>query len=330
MEKNKKKILLVATGGTIACEEGENGLRPVLSGQRLIELVQGLDDIAEIECLELMSLDSSNLMPKHWQKIAHTIEENYEAYDGFVVTHGTDTMEYTSAALYYMLRDIGKSVILTGSMLPLESPGTDAIDNVRLAFTAASAGHAGVYIAFSGKLIYGNHAKKSDSKAFDAFISTGRPYAAVMRDGLIEWRDDSKDDVSSHKEFKADCSLDTNVAVIYLTPGLSPEMLKSYVDAGMHGIIVAGYGSGGVPIKDETNDFLPALDYAAEHDVMIVCVSQCQTGGAQLDHYEMGVLAEKHGAISGGSLPIGAATVKLMHVLAHTRNPSEVRMSFEA
>ena len=127
----KKHICLLATGGTIVCEEGADGLRPVLTGAELLRAVPELVRFGEIDTIELFSLDSSNLLPAHWQRMAQAIAERCGQYDGFVLTHGTDTMGYTAGALYYMLRGIGVPVALTGSMLPLTAAGTDAEANLR-------------------------------------------------------------------------------------------------------------------------------------------------------------------------------------------------------
>ena len=186
----KKHICLLATGGTIVCEEGADGLRPVLTGAELLRAVPELVRFGEIDTIELFSLDSSNLLPAHWQRMAQAIAERCGQYDGFVLTHGTDTMGYTAGALYYMLRGIGVPVALTGSMLPLTAAGTDAEANLRGAFAVAASGRAGVYQAFAGRIIAGNAVKKVDSTARDAFRSIGRPQAGTfaLADGALTWQ----------------------------------------------------------------------------------------------------------------------------------------------
>ena len=133
-----KKILLIATGGTIASIQTENGMMPGLNGKELVEQVPDLGKICEIETVELMQLDSTNIQPAHWVEMANTVKENYSSYDGFVISHGTDTMAYSSAALYYMLENLSKPVIFTGSQLSLTEEGSDAPDNLVTAFTAAA------------------------------------------------------------------------------------------------------------------------------------------------------------------------------------------------
>ncbi len=170
----EKKLCLLATGGTIACVQGADGLRPALSGEALLQAVPELAAYGDIKVSELFALDSSNLLPAHWQQMARAIVERYDDFDGFVLTHGTDTMGYTAGALYYMLRGLGKPVVLTGSMLPLQAAGTDAKANLRGAFAVAASGRAGVYQAFAGRIIAGNAVKKVDSTARDAFRSIWR------------------------------------------------------------------------------------------------------------------------------------------------------------
>ena len=167
-----KKILLIATGGTIASRETEHGLRPALSADDL-RAAMGVKDAA-VEALDLLSLDSTNIAPPHWEKIARCVADCRQTYDGIIISHGTDTMAYTAAALYYMLEHIDRPVVLTGAQRPLGTAGSDAEANLRLAARAALSGHAGVMIAFGGRIIHGNAAKKVHSLADDAFRSIGR------------------------------------------------------------------------------------------------------------------------------------------------------------
>ena len=162
-----KKILLLATGGTIASRETPHGLRPALTAADMRAAI-GAEDAA-VEVIDLLALDSTNIAPSHWQMIARKIAECRTSYDGFIVTHGTDTMAYTSAALYYMLEHIDRPVVITGAQRPLGTPDSDAEKNLRLACRTACSSFAGVCIAFGGRLIHGNAAKKIYSLTDDAF-----------------------------------------------------------------------------------------------------------------------------------------------------------------
>ena len=321
----KKHICLLATGGTIACEEGADGLRPVLTGAELLRAAPELARCGEIDVIELCSLDSSNLLPMHWQRMAQAIAERCGQYDGFVLTHGTDTMGYTAGALYYMLRGIGVPVALTGSMLPLTAAGTDARANLRGAFAVAASGRAGVYQAFAGRVISGNAVKKVDSTARDAFRSIGRPQAGTfaLADGALTWQAPeeartaaAKMDAGTQAVFAPQFALDERVAVVKLVPGAEPRLLTALADAGYRAVIIEGYGAGGVPTAASPKNFLPAIAALRARGVRVICATQCTTGGVHLDTYEMGVLAARCGAESAGDLPLEALVPKTMLELA--------------
>lgn len=320
-----KHICLLATGGTIACEEGADGLRPVLTGAELLRAAPELARCGEIDVIELCSLDSSNLLPMHWQRMAQAIAERCVQYDGFVLTHGTDTMGYTAGALYYMLRGIGVPVALTGSMLPLTAAGTDARANLRGAFAVAASGRAGVYQAFAGRVISGNAVKKVDSTARDAFRSIGRPQAGTfaLADGALTWQVSeeartaaAKMDAGTQAVFAPQFALDERVAVVKLVPGAEPRLLTALADAGYRAVIIEGYGAGGVPTAASPKNFLPAIAALRARGVRVICATQCTTGGVHLDTYEMGVLAARCGAESAGDLPLEALVPKTMLALA--------------
>ena len=320
-----KHICLLATGGTIACEEGADGLRPVLTGAELLRAAPELARCGEIDVIELCSLDSSNLLPMHWQRMAQAIAERCGQYDGFVLTHGTDTMGYTAGALYYMLRGIGVPVALTGSMLPLTAAGTDARANLRGAFAVAASGRPGVYQAFAGRVISGNAVKKVDSTARDAFRSIGRPQAGTfaLADGALTWQAPeeartaaAKMDAGTQAVFAPQFALDERVAVVKLVPGAEPRLLTALADAGYRAVIIEGYGAGGVPTAASPKNFLPAIAALRARGVRVICATQCTTGGVHLDTYEMGVLAARCGAESAGDLPLEALVPKTMLELA--------------
>ena len=317
----KKKVCVLATGGTIASEPGSDGLCPALTGECLTAMVPALADLADLSCLEILQLDSGNLLPEHWQLMARAVAENYDSCDGFVIMHGTDTMAYTAAALYYMLVNLGKPVVLTGSQLPIEAPGTDAVQNLLLAVQTAVSSYAGVWLAFGGRVLRGNTVRKLRSMQLEAFGSVCGPEAALWKAGQLCWQS-GLEQPAGH--FKLQEALDTRVVVLKLTPGVSPRLLELMVDAGYHGIIIEGYGLGGVPNAASPLDFLPALDYAAAHGTIVVCTTQCVYDGVRLDCYEVGVLARQHGAISGGNLPTEALVPRLMQLLAVTRQKDEI------
>ncbi len=314
----KKNICFIATGGTIASSDSGNGLMPSMGVEGLIDSVPELGKLCSIDFVQLMQLDSSNLTPAHWQKIAGAVADRYADYDGFVISHGTDTMAYTAAALYYMLENTAKPVVLTGSQLPMENPGTDARGNLLTAFHAAVSGRGGVFLAFDGHVIHGDSAKKMCSKDFHAFYSINRPEAGAFdaAAGGISW---NQPEEQPSGEFSPRLQLDDRVMVLKLLPGTSPELLRLAVDAGYRGIIIESFGAGGVPTDESPLSLLPVIDYAVQKGVVLVCTTQCVYDGAHLDTYEVGVRAMQHGVISGGSATVEALAARLMLALGEGR-----------
>ena len=306
-----KNILLIATGGTIAARETEHGLRPALTAEDMRAAIGTTG--STIEVVDLLSLDSTNITPSHWQMIARKVADCRTNYDGFIITHGTDTMAYTAAALYYMLEHIDRPVVLTGSQRPLGRDGSDAEGNLRLAYEAACSGFAGVCLAFGGRLIHGNAAKKMYSLADDAFRSIGH--------AEIDLAAPSAPTVP----FRLHDALDERVAVLRLYPGMKPITIDAHIAAGYRGIILEGYGLGSVPGDDAEESFLPTLDRARTRACTIVLTTQCIEGGADITRYEVGVRAAELGALSGGTLPIEALYPLLMQRLAETPEGETVR-----
>ena len=308
---DKKKICLIATGGTIASVETPEGMKPLLDGKELLAKVPELESLGVIDIVELMQLDSTNIQPKDWIQMAQAIEERYADYDGFIITHGTDTMAHSSAALYYMLENLQKPVIFTGSQLSLVEEGSDAPANLLLAMYGAVSSVPGVYLAFHNKLMQGNAAKKLCTENFDGFYSINVPDVAVLEDGKIKWNI-SSDFIEPEKEFKINTAIDTNVAVFEVFPGFNTDIIRMAVDSGCKGIVLKGYGAGNVPSEESGNSFLPAIDYAVEKGVKVVLTTQCIYDGTDLERYEVGASALRHGVISGGDLTVEAILAKLM------------------
>ena len=181
----KKRILLIGTGGTIASEMGDNGLEPELTSSQLLRYVPDISGICVVDCIQLFSLDSTNIRPEHWLRIAKVVQECYEQYDGFVVSHGTDTMAYTAAGLSYLIQNSIKPIVLTGAQKPIGYETTDSKQNLRDAFTVAASELFGVMLVFNGKIIMGTRARKTHSKSFEAFSSINYPIVGMVQDGRI-------------------------------------------------------------------------------------------------------------------------------------------------
>ena len=181
-----KKILLITTGGTIASIQTNNGLKPQLDGNVLLNFIPEIKEFCEVDVRGLLSIDSTNIYYKHWLLIAKTIKENYENYDGFVICHGTDTMSYTASALSYLIQNSKKPIVLTGAQKPINLDVSDAKTNLKDSFIYACSSHAsGVVIIFNGNVILGTRARKIRSKSFDAFASIDYPKVAIVQDNHV-------------------------------------------------------------------------------------------------------------------------------------------------
>lgn len=307
-----KKILFLTTGGTLACEATEDGLEPVLQGADILKAVSEVNTLAQITVKDLCLLDSSNLTPDYWSKWAEIIGDNYSDYDGFVLTHGTDTMAYTSSALSHMLINLGKPVVLTGAQVPLALPNSDARTNLQLAFSVAASGLPGVFVAFGNKVIKGVCAKKIFSKNFNAFESVNEtPVLYFTKEG-IKKNLPSREIVGG---FRVENKMEPKVLTLTVTPGSEPDLIDYALEKGYKGIVLELYGAGG--INTHKPNFLPALKRALKKGVRIVCVSQCLFDGVDLEVYPMGIMAAQAGVESGGSLTLEAAVTKLMWELAN-------------
>ena len=310
-----KRILMLGTGGTIACVPSADGLVPALDGPAMIRLVPELEEVCAIETKQILNLDSSNLSPEHWQIIAKAIAANYENYDGFVITHGTDTMAYTAAALSQMLHNCQKPVVLTGAQLPIQVEGSDAPNNIYHAFLAATSPLKGVALVFGDLVIHGAHAKKLYTQDFNGFASINRePLATISHNHLFWQKGALQGGGYGEGEFSINTQLETKIAVVKIIPGATPDILDYYVKKGYKGLIIEGFGAGGVPNGD--NNWLPKLEQVLKQGLQVVCTTQCLYDGVHLDTYPMGILAERLGARSAGLDTIETALIKLMQELA--------------
>ena len=321
-----KKILMIATGGTIASIPSNNGLIPKISGKDIISLVPALKNICTIDTAEIMNIDSSNLSPAHYIKILDTIEKNYNNYDGFVITHGTDTMAYSSSMLACAIENLSKPVVFTGSQLPLKAKATDAYRNLYDAFLAASDNVYGVFLAFNGDIHYGDSVKKVYSENFTGFLSINNKTAGKSDNNKIIWNKLYKNH-NIKPVFNKNIS--EKVFVLKMVPSLKPDIIDVLINMGYKGIIIEGYGAGGVPTADCENNFIPALQKAIENNVAVVCATQCLYDGVHLDKYPAGILSEKYGAISSKNMTLEKTLAKLMLGLGSNMNMKELKEYFE-
>ncbi|MBR2330362.1 MAG: asparaginase, partial [Clostridia bacterium] len=280
---SKKRILLLATGGTIASHLGDEGLIPSLNAAAILRYVPEIFDFCEVDTLQPYNIDSTNVTPAHWICLAKTIQEKYEQYDGFVICHGTDTMSYTAAMLSYLVQHSPKPIVLTGSQQPIDKEDTDARINLRDAFLYAAHDTASdVVIVFQGKVIAGTRAKKIRTKSFNAFTSVDFPNLGVIRDGkVISY-------ITTPKKEKPDFYLELNekVALLTLTPGVKADILDAYFRLN-DAVVLSGYGMGGVP-EGEYYGFYEMLDSWVGKGKTLVVTTQVQQEGSDMDVYRVG------------------------------------------
>ena len=240
----KKKILLIATGGTIASLKAENGLTPLIKADEILSYIPTVYEFCEPEAIQICNIDSTNMEPKHWKLIVQTIREHYEEYDGFVIAHGTDTMAYTAAALSYMIQNSNKPIVLTGAQKSIDLEITDAKTNLLDSFRYASDEKSqGVQIVFGGKVIAGTRAKKIRSKSYNAFESIDYPALAMIQDNRIMRYIEPipyQEPVTFYEE------MNQNIFLMKLIPGISPKGLQFFFEQ-YDAIIVESFGVGGIP-----------------------------------------------------------------------------------
>ena len=320
---DKKNILLLTTGGTIASKPGGQGLEPQRSDVMERELEQ-LRTYYRITVRDLICLDSSNITPEEWQLIARHIYEDRAGFDGVVVSHGTDTMAYTASAVTFMLPNIDIPVVFTGSQLPLADMLSDGPENLRTAFAMAASGHPGVFLAFDRKVMLGCRAVKIRASGFSAFESVNARYAAqVTNRGLAV--DTSVLPVPGGPPRLAD-ALSQNVFLLKLTPGLNPAVFDVLAAMGYKGIVIEAFGLGGVNVLHKG---LRGIRRAVEDGISVVVTTQCLYDSSDLRVYQVGNQLLDLGVIQGRDMTTEAAMTKLMWALGQNMNPEQVKDLFE-
>jgi L-asparaginase len=316
---DKKRLLFLHTGGTLGmAAHGDPGsLAPSHYAENVLPFVKGLEEQVELEGVQICNIDSSDMTPTLWEKMARTIAENIERYDGFVVLHGTDTMAWSATALSFMLENLPRPVVFTGAQRPLAELRSDARMNIIHSAICATLDIPEVGLYFGDSLFRGNRATKTSIQSYQAFDSPNLPPLVRMGVGMQRHTPPLKRD----GPFRLSTGFSTYVSVLHLFPGMSAGAIRRAIHAGAEGVVVFGFGSGNLPL----NDWAEAIREAGEQGVPVVVGSQCTYGWVDLSAYEGGAWALSSGALSASEMTREAATVKLMYLLGQGMDLDGVR-----
>ena len=331
-----KKILMVATGGTIASTQAGSGLAPTLTGHELAAMVPGIDGLCELDVCQPMNIDSTNMRPRNWLSVRDTIVDAYDDYDGFVVLHGTDTMAYTAAALSYLIQGSPKPIVLTGSQQPMANPFTDAKLNLYQSLLyALDDASRDVCVVFGGDVICGTRARKQRTMSFNAFTSMNMPPLACIRNNRIvrpatlpvayalPAQGDARAASAQPRLFD---TLDERVIVIRLTPELGPSVLD-LLARDYDAVVLETFGIGGIP--DYGGGWHAAISRWVESGRIVVVTTQVPEEGLDLGVYEVGrAYANMGGVLAAGDMTVEAIVAKTMWALGQTRNQARVAELF--
>ena len=330
MPENITSVLIIYTGGTIGMvENSKTGSLEPFNFHHLLDKVPELRQLGfSISTVQFEPpIDSSEIEPDSWIKLVHIIADNYDLFDGFVVLHGTDTMAYTASALSFMLENLNKPVILTGSQLPIGMLRTDGKENLITAIEIAAAKNTNgeplvpeVCIFFGNHLLRGNRTTKISAESFSAFVSTN--YPPLAQAGVHIHYDENQIASTTSNPLRPHYLMNTNIVVLKLFPVISEQTVRSILNIpGLKGVVLETFGSGNAPVKEW---FLDLLKEAVDKGIVIVNVSQCMGGSVQMSRYGTGCKLEDAGVVSGYDSTTEAVLTKLMFLFGHRHSAKVV------
>ena len=322
-----KKILLIATGGTIASKYTAEGLAPQISADELLEYIPEAREFCTIDTVQPFALDSTNVCADHWLKLARLIESKYEFYDGFVLCHGTDTMAYTAAALSYLIQNNRRPIVITGAQKPIDLAITDARSNLldSLRFASHDRAH-GISIVFGGKVIAGTRAKKEFSKSYNAFSSINYPDIASIHDQKIIFYIDDKDQSTKPLVFYHE--MNQKIFLLKLIPGIDGKVLDALFPS-YSGLIIESFGVGGLPEYEGDDSYYDIIRRGVERGKIVVMTTQVPNEGSDLTVYHVGGrLKSTLRLLEAYDMTTESAVAKLMWILGQTRDFDEAERLF--
>jgi L-asparaginase len=328
-------VLVIYTGGTIGMKQ--HATTGALVPFDFSEIEKEVPELKKFKYkLDTHSfqnpIDSSDVQPEFWANLAAVINDNYDLYNGFVILHGTDTMSYSASALSFMLGNLSKPVIFTGSQLPIDSLRTDGKENILSAIEIAASQKDGkpivpeVCIFFEDKLFRGNRTTKHSAENFNAFRSYN--YPALAESGVeIKYNWSAIANPKSHKMLKFYPKMDTSIIGLKIFPGINCDFIDKILNIKeLKGIVIETFGSGNTPTSE---DFLMKFRAAIDRGLIVLNISQCQVGSVEMERYETGILFQKTGVICGKDMTFEAAITKLSFLLANNKSVTDIKENLQ-